>query len=232
MLLGTSSFTSPIFGLNLNAGPMWFVCATILVRLYWSILKKIPNDIVLGILISLFGIIAYNIKFYVTLPFSILSSFCALGCFFAGHLARKYDLLNRENSRRIFPICAICLVYCIGSSNIDINLCWFDAYYVIDILACLGAFLATYSIIDFFSNLNLKFWQLLNFIGRYSLAAFCIHAIDQCLNDYWLPFKFWTFFEPGYEKICAVLLRILIVVVGIYIVSKSKFLKEKIFFIK
>jgi len=230
--LGTSSWDLPGTNISqISAGPLWFLWALIWVRIYWVFLQK-KNDIISGVTIIVFAVIAFHLKTYVTLPFSILSSFGALGFFFAGHMIRKYSLLENAVGRKIFPICLICLIYCIGFSNIDINFCHYGAFYIVDLSACVAGFFIIQKVVKTYYMQENRFWNFLHFIGRYSLVFLCAHSIDQCISVDWMPFKLWSFFETKSELVCAYLIKVLFATSLTFIVSKIKFLSEKIFFIK
>lgn len=233
MLLGTSSWClvgSSVF--EMSAGPLWFVWASILVRIYWSFLQRVKTELLRGIIIFALAIVSFKSKSYFTLPFSFQASFGAMGFFYAGYIIKHYNLLENGWGKRLFTPCLVCLIYNTCFSNIDINFCWYGGGYMIDLLGCVGAFFIVYSVVKMNYDLKNRFWQVVNFIGRYSLVALCVHSIDQCLLVHWLPVKFWTWFALGFEQICAYIIRILFVVFLTYLISKNKFLCEKIFFIK
>lgn len=192
----------------------------------------IKRDVVKGIVILILAIVAFKVKEHITLPFSLLSSFGALGFFFVGFCVRKYNLLNDLLRAKIFPICLICFIYCIGYSNLDINYCIYGAGYIIDVAGALATFFILFAVVERNANLDVRFWRILNFIGKYSIIAFCVHSIDHCLLVHWSPFKFWSYFQSNFEKVCVVTIRFGFVFVGTYFVTKSRFLKEKVFFVK
>ena len=232
MALGTSSWDPPGSNVSqISAGPLWFVWSSILVRIYWSFLQKWGGNWMLGISIFLLAIIAYHVKMYVTLPFSILSSFGALGFFYVGYIIKKHSLLENEKGKQFFPICLLCLFYCICFSRIDVNFCVYNAFYIIDVLGCVATFFILHKVIKNYYYEN-RFWNFIQFVGRYSLVALCVHSIDQCIWVDWSPFKLWYFFQTNFELTCAYLIRILFVVSITYLISKNQFLREKIFFIK
>lgn len=232
IILGTASWPIPLGEVYvLSVGPLWFIWATILVRIYWSLLQKIKIEKLRGSVIFVLAIVAYQTKAYVTLPFSIQASFGALGFFYAGYLIKKNNLLENNMGKKMFTFCLIALVYCVGFSNLDVNLCVYGAFYVVDVLAVVAAFFILHAAITRYKT-ETKFWSLMNFVGRYSLVALCVHAIDQNILVYWFPFKIWSSFKGPFEIVCAMSLRMIFVVFITFLVSKNKFLCEKIFFIK
>ena len=233
MALGAASFGYADKYSDICIGPLWFVCASIWVRIVWALLQKIKNEPVRGVIIVLFGIAAYKLKENSINPWSIFSAFGALGFFYCGFLIRRYNLLNTINGKRLAPIAVICLVYCICFSKMDINTCMYESGYVIELLGCIGAFMLLYAGVKEFTDIKTsRFWRFLNFFGRYSLVAFCVHSVDFCLCSCWLPFKFWDFFTTDFEIICALVMRVSVVAVGAYLISKNKFLRERVFFIR
>jgi hypothetical protein len=195
-------------------------------------MRPLKNDYVKGAIILLLAISALKLKNIVVLPWSLQPAFGALEFFFAGHIFRKYDVLNDLKGSFIPIICIISLFYGVMLGFTDINRGVYGGLYIIDVFASLGAFLVMYVIIDKISDKRSKIWCFLDFFGRYSLVAFCFHAIDQCLNVHWFPLKLWSFFATDFELFCAVILRVGFAAFGCYLISKNNFLKEKIFFIK
>ena len=230
MLAGSSSFSGELAYINI--GPLWFVCALFIVRSLWSLMSGIKNDIAKGLLIFILGIAAWKAKQYITLPWSILSAIGAMGFYFAGYLFQKYNLFYSSVGKRIAPIALAALLFCVTFGYTNANLCIYKGWYIIDVIGGIGAFITSYALISHFSDINNRIWRFLNFFGRYSLVAFAIHAIDQCLNVHWFPFKIWDQFSAGYEQACVLVIRIAIVAMGCKIVSRIPFIKEKIFFIK
>ena len=141
-------------------------------------------------------------------------------------------MLNSPKGNVVIPIAVLCLVYCIYFSSMDVNYCFYKKGYIVSLLAGVGAFMLLYAGVKMFADKNVRFWKFLNFIGRYSLVAFCFHSVDFCLCSCWFPFKFWDLFATNFELCCALILRVGFVALGCYLVSKNKFLKERIFFIK
>ena len=232
MIWGSASFGYADKWSDISIGPLWFVCASTWVRILWAMLQKIKKLTIRGGVIIIFAIGAYHLKEITINPWSILSAFGALGFFFSGHVIRKYDLLTSETWMRIMPIALLSLVYCMCFSKLDINYCIYGKGYIVDVVGCIGAFMLLYAVVRKFANVKFYPWHFLNFIGRYSLVAFCFHAIDHCLNVHWFPFKFWSFFTTNLELCCALILRIGFVAIGVYVVSKNQFLRERIFFIR
>ncbi len=232
MMLGTAEFGYDGKYREICIGPLWFVSASIWVRLMWAILQKINNLYIRGGVIFLFALLSCNLKEMTVNPWSILNAFGALGFFFAGFLVRKYDLLNSIKGKTLEPLFLVALFFCISFSKLDINFCDYGKSYLLDVLASVGAFMLLYACVNHFADVTLMPWKILNFIGRYSLVIFCLHAVDDCLNVHWLPFKIWDWFSTGFELLCAFVIKAGFVVGGAYLISKNKFLKERIFFIK
>lgn len=232
MVWGSDSFGSSAQWMNIRIGPLWFVCASIWVRILWSFFRKIPNIYVQGGIILLLAITSYRLKPFIVNPWSILSALGALGFFYTGYLIRNKDLLDLNNNKKFLPITMICLVYCISFSKMDINSCIYGTGYIIELFAAVGAFFLLHTIVRHFSDITMYPWKFLNFFGRYSLVAFCIHSIDQCLNVHWFPFRIWDQFASDIEIVFAIVMRVGFVALGCYLVSRNKFLKERIFFIK
>lgn len=233
LLLGTASWPLKRWDeiCVVSAGPLWFLWATILVRIVWLFLQKKKYELLRCIIVLVLAIASYKSKLYFTLPFSIQASFCALGFFYAGYLVKRYDLLKSKAGKKTFVLSLVCLVYCVGSSRLDINLCVFEPFYIINVLSTFAGFYILYALVCQYKTES-RFWSLLNFVGRYSLVMLCVHAVDQNICVYWFPYKLWSNFVGEFQIICAVLLRMMFAVGMTYLISKNRFLCEKIFFIK
>lgn len=233
MALGSASFGFDGKWKDITIGPLWFVCASLWVRIMWSFFRKINSDYIRGGVILLSAMIAYRLKMFLPNPWSIFSAFGAMGFFYAGFLIRNRDLLNPNKAKRFLPITMICLVYCISFSEMDINYCIYArGFYIIELLASVGAFMLLHTIVQRFSDITIYPWKFLNFLGRYSLVAFCFHAIDHCLNVHWFPFRIWDQFASDIEIVFAIVMRVGFAAVGAYLISKNNFLREHVFFIK
>lgn len=232
MALGAASFGYADKYRDICIGPLWFLWALIWVRILWAFVQKIKNEFIRGMIVVLWGITAYKLREYTINPWSIFSAFGALGFFYCGYLIRFYNLLNSVYGKRIAPFAVVCLVYCICFSKMDINTCMYESGYIVELVGSIGAFMLLYASVRYFYDCSTCFWNFLNFFGRYSLVAFCFHSVDFCLCSCWLPFKFWDLFATNFELCCAIVLRVGIAALGCYLVSKNKFLKERIFFIK
>jgi len=232
MVLGAGAFGYADNYKNICIGPLWFVCASIWVRILWALFQKIKNVAVRGGLIVLLGIAAYKLRENAINPWSIFSAFGALGFFYCGYVIRRYNLLNTDNGKRVAPLVMASLVFCICFSKMDVNSCIYRSGYVIELLGSIGAFMLLYAAVRRFSDCSITVWKFLNFLGRYSLVAFCVHSIDYCLLSCWFPFKFWWQFSTTFEYVCALVMRIGFAAIGCFLVSKNNFLKEKIFFIR
>ena len=233
MFWGAASFGYDGKWKEITIGPLWFVCASIWVRIMWSFFRKISNEYIRGCVILLLAMASYRLKAFIPNPWSIFSAFGALGFFFVCFMIRNKNLLNSNTGKKIFPITMICLVYCISFSELDINYCIYaKGLYVVELIASMGAFILLYTIVQRFSDITMYPWKFLNFFGRYSLVAFCVHSVDHCLNVHWFPFRLWDLFASDFEIVLALIMRVGFVAIGVYLVSKNKFLRERVFFIK
>ena len=91
MAFGSSCFGYADKHMDICIGPLWFVCASIWVRLLWAFFQKIKRIQIRGIIIVLLGIIAYRMKEFSFNPWSILSAFGALGFFIADLLSENTE---------------------------------------------------------------------------------------------------------------------------------------------
>lgn len=231
ILMGSTSFGYLDKWNEVNIGPLWFLCALFWVRLMWFVICKIPKDYARGVIVVLLALVSCVLKGFVINPWSFLSACGALGFFFSGYIVRKYDLLGSERGKIVVLPLMVLLAYCMGFSNMVIASCSYSRGYIIELLASIAAFMLLYAFVQRFADVKYLPWRFLNFFGRYSLVVFCLHAVDQCINVHWFPLKIWSFFMTEYELLCSFVIRVGIVALGAFLISKNKFLREKIFFI-
>lgn len=133
MALGSSSFEGELF--DVNIGPLWFICALLWVRIFWSLMRQLNNDYVKGAVILLVAISALKLKNYFILPWSLQPALGALGFFFAGHIFRKYEVLSKLKGEIIPVVCLGSLFYGVLHGFTDINRGVYGGWYIIDVFA-------------------------------------------------------------------------------------------------
>lgn len=161
-------------------GPLWFLLAMFWIRLMAHFLfhSKLAPWMQAGVILLLsFASMKNFSSFHVFVPWYLPSACCALGFFFVGHRLRSFTDAPPKYKWTLFTISMACWVYCILYSGMAINGCLFGAYYVIDLIGALGGTLAVYLLSRLISR-NKPSATFLGFIGRYSLVAFCFHAIE------------------------------------------------------
>ncbi|MCQ2120342.1 MAG: acyltransferase family protein [Fibrobacter sp.] len=234
MLLGSSSLRGTFLECQFPyAGPFWFLWALLWVRILWYFLIKIRSEAVRGLFILLIGLMSYALNSYASsVPWSILSAFGALSLYYSGYLVKRYDLIHSRKDGGFWFLCFVFSLYCLSFSSIYLHDCTYGTFFVVNVLGCLGCFAGLYVLVDKF-NSSFFLWKTLNFLGRYSLVAFCIHGLDHCFNTRWLPLQVYEIYGVShYDRLLVLLVRLGIVFLGTYLVSRTHFIKEKIFYIK
>lgn len=221
----------PIYGKTLELGPLWFLLALFWARILASITLKLLKTTAFRIgatLILAFAGIAF-VKANIFIPWFVTAGLCSFGFIYAGYLLRELEKNEHCKTLRIlFAISMICWVYCILHSGLAMIACLFGAYYVIDLLGALGATICVAKATKFLYKENNPIWKFFTFLGKYSLVALCVHALE-CNNISW---KSMLEFLPAKNiayPIVVLTVRTLLIVGGIQIVLHSKFLRERIF---
>ena len=228
-----------VFKRNLWVGPLWFLYAYFCARLMFNLIVRIRNVLLL-LCVSIFtSIIAVNLDVYGDAPFSFFASVCALSFMTVGYLIKKNDFLHKKNMLR--PISIICWLAILSlHRNMDMHLGQYVGYFVFDLLGSVGAFFFFHFIADSMTkseNGTENLWiKYLTILGKYCFVVFVIHSIECIfLQDAWRLFmnklRIYTFLG-SFSQIFVVVLRLALVLSITVLVSKVKFLKERIFGIR
>jgi len=227
----------PYYGLFVKTesiGPFWFLWAMFWTRLFFCFLNKVRSEYLKGLCILLLAILFINIKHYFfSLPFSIIPAICAMGYFFLGYLMNLHRILYNEKKQKFFLFTGLCWFLCQISvgHNLDVNQSFYKGFYFLDVLGCAFVFLLLYGLCKNMTD-NL-FSKTIRWIGRYSLCILCVHAFEyNVLQNYWPYLQRVVLVDLGTMSIyVVVVLRVLIAILGAKLLLRSRFVKEKIFFI-
>lgn len=210
----------------------WFVWAMFWARcLVVLFLNKIQSVKVLCILFFFLGLLGVFLGENVFIPYCIPLGLSAASFVYVGYLVKQYKLLEPTNAVKIFPFLGVCWLYSWWQGGIDIALFWFPSGYIFGLLGALGAFLALFKFVKSFYHKDSLFWRIIYFWGRYSLVVYCIHAIDENLNN-------WRFFVTSlnipfeYRGVFVLFIRLMITFVIALILLKIRPLREGVFQIR
>ncbi len=210
----------------------WFVWA-----MFWGrcmvvvLIGKIRSMKVLCVLFIILGLLGNFLGENYFIPYCIPLGLSAAGFIYVGYLLNQYKLLESINAIKFFPFLGICWLYSWWQGGIDIALFWYPSGYVFGLLGALGAFFAMFKLANVFYCKDSLFCNVIHFWGRYSLVVYCVHAMDENLNN-------WSFFTANcyipieYRDIFLVLTRLLITFVFALILLKIKPLRERVFQIR
>jgi fucose 4-O-acetylase-like acetyltransferase len=162
-------------------GPVWFLLALFWCRVVFSFFFSDDKrrDVICFIVIPVF--VSYMFKF-VYVPLYVLQGITALIFYYAGHLLKKYDVLNKK-----LPIPAVLgmltvWIYCVFFSHIDMHNGYYDNF-IINVAGALSGFYFVYRFAMFIGRLNVLN-RLLAYVGRLSLVALCFHSLDFSINPF------------------------------------------------
>jgi len=216
----------------ITIGPLWFLWAMFWSRLFMNITLHLKSDCCRLGFICAIAIVFINIKQYFSLPFSLIPGICATGFLFSGYLLRKYDVLNQEHRKVLLPFSLIAFILCMmPAGNLDVNLSQYKGFYFLDLFAMIGVFWG-FVIISRTILCNKNVMSLLVKIGRFSLVVYCVHALEyNLMYSYW-PLKQMKFLPIGYSTYLEIGIRLVIALLGAFLVLKIPFLKKNIFNIR
>lgn len=217
---------------SLFVGPLWFLLGLLWTRLMACVLFRfIKSDMVCGAIIFILAIVA-KCAFEVLghIPLSFLQAFGCLGFFYMGNLAKKYDLLNYVNMKKILPVCLLCWLYCMTFSSLALHKCMYDGFYILDILSAWGVFCVLFILVkNVYCDSN-WFWKIVLFIGRNSIIVLCVHAIDHCMLNRWSAVMSQLIVLIG--NVPVTFFRLALAILLAYLLTKNKFIYEIIFCMK
>lgn len=210
----------------------WFLWAMFWARsLVVFLLNKIQSLKILCLFFLVLGLLGNFLGENIFIPYCIPLGMCAAGFIYVGHLINQYKLLESANLFKFFPFLGICWLYSWWQGGIDIALFWYPSGYVFGLLGSLGAFFAMFKLVNIFYCKESLFWRVIHFWGRYSLVIYCIHAIDENLNNW--PYFVANYHIPfEYRDVFLLLTRLLITFVIALVLLKIKPLREKVFQIR
>ena len=207
----------------------WFVWAMFWARcLVVFLLNRNWSEKILCVLFVSLGLTGDFLGENVFVPYCIPLGLSAASFIYVGYLVNQYKLLESANAVKIFPFLGVCWLYSWWQGGIDMALFWFPTGYIFGLLGALGAFLALFEFANSFYRKNSLFWRIICFWGRYSLVIYCIHAIDENLNN-------WHFFAANHaipfecRDYFVFFARLLITFIIALILLKIKPLREGVF---
>ncbi len=217
---------------SLFIGPLWFLLGLLWTRLMAGVLFRfVKNDMVCGAIIFILAIVAKcAFEVFDHIPLSFLQAFGCLGFFYMGYLAKKYDLLNNVNMKRLLPVCLLCWLYCMTFSSLALHKCMYEGFYILDILGAWGIFCVLWVLVKNVYCENNWFWKIIQFVGRNSIIVLCIHAVDHCMLYRWSAVGSQLINLVG--NIPITFARLAFAILLSYLLTKNKFLYEKIFCMK
>lgn len=217
---------------SLYIGPLWFLLGLFWTRLMACVLFRfVKNDLICGSIIFLGAIVAKCFfEVFGHVPLSLVQAFGCLGFFYMGYLAKKYNFLDPTRMKFLFPICILCWLYCMTYSSLALHKCCYEGFYILDVLGAWGIFCVLFVLVKKVYNENNWFWKIVLFIGRSSIIVLCIHAVDHCMLNSWS--KVYSHMRLYVGDAPVTFFRLILAVSAAYLVTKNKFVYEKIFCMK
>lgn len=217
----------------------WFLCAMFWARLIVSaVLSRFSDPIAVGIVLVLGGFAANEVYHHIPVPFCLAQGLGAAGYLYAGfrfgqlHRSKPDILVGKRCS-----VLVICLLLWIDffvltgkTSFLNLALCRYPAGYVSSIVSAACACFCIHQFVASFYRSGPLPWKVLLFFGRYSLIAYCVHAIEN--------YAFGPIFYgddalfPSLDPFAILGLRLCFVTLGTLLILHVRPLKEQIFLIR
>ena len=230
-LLGFKGNAAPEW-INGTIKTFWFIWAMFWARSFVVfLLGKFQSTKVLCVTFLFLGLLGVFLGENFFVPYCVPLGMSATGFIYVGYLVNRYNLLNSTKTLDFFPVFLICWLYNWMQGGMDMALFWYPSGYVFNLLGALGAFFALFKFVKTFYHKESVFWQIVYFCGRYSLVVYCVHAIDENLND-WLFFVSRLQIPFEYRNVVLLLTRLIITFIIALLILKVKFLRKNIFQIK
>lgn len=210
----------------------WFVWA-----MFWArtivvfLLGKIQSTKILCVVFFFLGPLGVFLGENFFIPYCIPLGISAAGFVYIGYLVNRYKLLESAKVLNFFPLLLMCWLYNWMQKGMDMAHFWYPSGYVFNLLGALGAFFVLFKFVKAFYCKESIFWRIIYFCGRYSLVIYCVHAIDENLND-WLFFASRLQIPFEYHGVALLLTRLVVTFIIALLILKVKFLREGVFQIK
>lgn len=215
-----------------HVGLLWFIFAMFWARsLVIFLIRKIKSVILLGVVCVALGLFGVFMGERLFVPYCIPQGFSAASFIFVGYLIKRYDLLRATNSKKIIPFLVMIWLYTWRNGGMSMARSFYSSGYIFDLLGALGAFFILHMFVETFFCKESFFWQVVRFLGRFSLVAYMVHSVEYDLVNWKLfatylhiPFDFFDAFQ--------ILTRLILVVLFTFFILKNQLLREKIFQIR
>lgn len=230
-LLGFKGGTAPEW-IDGTIMTFWFVWA-----LFWAralvvfFLGKIQSMKTLCVIFFLLGPLGVFLGENYFVPYCIPLGMSAAGFVYVGYLVNRYKLLESAKLLVFFPFLLICWLYNWMQSGMDMALFLYPSGYVFNLVGALGAFFVLFKFVEVFCRKESLFWRIIYFCGRCSLVIYCVHAIDENLNN-WISFASSLHIPFEYRGVALFLTRLVVTFIIALLILKVKFLREGVFQIK
>ena len=218
----------------------WFLLALFWARLSAALIaNKIKCAAARCILFILLGTICPAIYSNVPVPFCIPQGLGATGFLYAGMLMRQSSCLFPAQSSRSFLAPGVIgfavwlefLFLSLKTFPLDLSLCRYPNGFISSILYAVTTFLCIRHFVARFFNDSFLLWRGIHFVGRFSLIAYCAHAIEY--SAFWDLFyksgALFLFPIPSFVPIAKLLLHLAFTLSATMFILKIQPLRAQIF---
>lgn len=165
------------------------------------------------------------------IPYCIPLGITVAGFIYVGYIVNQCKLLASAKVLKFFPLLLVCWLYDWMQNGMNVTSFWYPSGYIFDLLGAMGAFFVLFWFVKTFCCKDSLFWRIICFCGRYSLVIYCVHSIDENLND-WSIFTSSLHIPFEYRGAFLLLTRLVVTFIIALFILKVKPLREGVFQIK
>ncbi len=168
-------------------GGIWFLPALLWAQVIILTASRLPKP---GLWIVGLFVVGWAASHSIQLPWSIQSGICAAPFVYAGALARKYQLIEKDGRIPSIAtaVCAVIWLYYIICANYDMSFAVFALPNgFVDIIGSFAAAYVVFRACRFIEHHCAKLSKFMEWIGRNTLVIFCFHIVeDNVMVTIWL----------------------------------------------
>lgn len=167
-------------------GGIWFLLALLWAQVIILTASRLPKP---ALWIAGLFVVGWAASYSIQLPWSIQSGICAAPFVYAGAMARKYQIIEKDGlvPNIATAACAVIWLIYICATNADMSFA--DFYLPSGIGDLIGSFAAAYVVFRacrFVEHHWAGLSKFMEWIGRNTLVIFCFHIVeDNAMNPVW-----------------------------------------------
>lgn len=230
--LGTPTSNGLFHQKFLAVGAVWFLLAMFIGNLIFKLLvliagKTRTDETGLFILSLICTYLGFFITPLVVLPWSANSALASQLFYWAGHMLRKHDVVERHNPLlQVIGLALWIAAACTGFFYLNVP----SAPHIwLAVLGAVGGCFVIMEVSKWLAEHSTKLVDWLAYYGRFSLVVLCAHLIDlDCLNIGGFIFGRLTYLGVNgiLAAACTIIYRILVTVIALWLVPRIPLIRS------